>query len=90
MDKPDYLTDRQGPVVYCAFEGQARLRNRVEAFRRRKLSEDAGDAFYLVAASMNLVADHSALIASAKQRTCAQNIITEAYRRGVRPGREAA
>jgi hypothetical protein len=61
------LRVRQGPVVYCAFEGQARLRNRVEAFRQRKLSEDAGDApFYLVAASMNLVADHSALISSVR------------------------
>jgi hypothetical protein len=61
------LRVRQGPVVYCAFEGQARLRNRVEVFRQRKLSEDAGDApFYLVAASMNLVADHSALISSVR------------------------
>jgi AAA domain len=61
------LRVRQGPVVYCAFEGQARLSNRVEAFRQRKLSEDTGDVpFFLVAASMNLVADHSALIASVR------------------------
>jgi AAA domain len=56
---------RQGAVVYCAFEGQAGLRNRVEAFRQRKLAEGAaGVPFYLIADAMNLVADHGALIAS--------------------------
>jgi hypothetical protein len=56
---------RQGAVVYCAFEGQAGLRNRVEAFRQRKLAEGAGDVpFYLVADAMNLVAEHLSLIAS--------------------------
>ena len=55
----------EGAVVYCAFEGQAGLRNRVEAFRERKLAEGAGDVpFYLIADAMNLVADHPALIAS--------------------------
>jgi RecA-family ATPase len=56
---------QRGPVVYCAFEGQAGLRNRVEAFRQRKLSEGAGGVpFYLIADAMNLIADHGALIAS--------------------------
>jgi RecA-family ATPase len=56
---------QSGPVVYCAFEGQAGLRNRVEAFRQRKLAEGArGVPFYLIADAMNLVADHPALIAS--------------------------
>ena len=56
---------QQGAVVYCAFEGQAGLRNRVEAFRQRKLAEGAGGVpFYLIADAMNLVADHPALIAS--------------------------
>src|SRR6202011_1395546 len=56
---------QQGPVVYCAFEGQAGLRNRVEAFRQRKLAEGADNVpFYLIADAMNLVADHPALIAS--------------------------
>ena len=58
---------QRGPVVYCAFEGQAGLRNRVEAFRQRKLAESAGGVpFYLIADAMNLVADHPALIASVR------------------------
>jgi hypothetical protein len=58
---------QQGPVVYCAFEGQAGLRNRVEAFRQRKLAEGADNVpFYLIADAMNLVADHPALIASVR------------------------
>jgi AAA domain len=58
---------QSGPVVYCAFEGQAGLRNRVEAFRQCKLAEGAGDVpFYLIADAMNLVADHPALIASVR------------------------
>jgi hypothetical protein len=57
----------QGTVVYCAFEGQNGLRNRVEAFRQRKLAEGAGGVpFYLIADAMNLVADHPALIASVR------------------------
>jgi hypothetical protein len=56
---------QQGAVVYCAFEGQAGLRNRAEAFRQRKLAEGAGGVtFYLIADAMNLVAEHPALIAS--------------------------
>lgn len=56
---------QKGTVVYCAFEGQAGLRNRVEAFRQRKLAEGAaGVPFYLIADAMNLVADHPALIES--------------------------
>jgi RecA-family ATPase len=58
---------QQGPVVYCAFEGQAGLRNRVEAFRQRKLAEGADNVpFYLIADAMNLVADHPALIDSVR------------------------
>jgi RecA-family ATPase len=58
---------RQGAVVYCAFEGQAGLRNRVEAFRQRRLAKGAeGVPFYLIADAMNLVADHPALIASVR------------------------
>jgi AAA domain len=56
---------QQGAVVYCAFEGQAGLRNRVEAFRQRKLAEGAGGVpFYLIDDAMNLVTDHPALIFS--------------------------
>src|SRR3984893_7663725 len=58
---------QQGPVVYCAFEGQAGLRNRVEAFRQRRLAEGADNVpFYLIADAMNLVAEHPALIASVR------------------------
>jgi hypothetical protein len=58
---------QQGAVVYCAFEGQAGIRNRVEAFRQRKLAEGAGGVpFYLIADAINLIADHPALIASVR------------------------
>jgi hypothetical protein len=58
---------QQGPVVYCALEGQAGLRKRVEAFRQRRLAEGADNVpFYLIADAMNLVADHPALIASVR------------------------
>jgi hypothetical protein len=58
---------QQGAVIYCAFEGQAGVRNRVEAFRQRKLAEGADNVpFYLIADAMNLVADHPALIASVR------------------------
>jgi hypothetical protein len=58
---------KEGAVIYCALEGQAGLRNRVEAFRRRKLAEGAaGIPFYLIADAMNLVVDHPALIASVR------------------------
>ena len=58
---------RQGAIVYCAFEGQAGLKNRVEAFRQKNLPEGAdGIPFYLMADAMNLVADHQALIASVR------------------------
>jgi AAA domain len=30
---------QQGPVVYCAMEGQTGFKNRVEAFRQRKLKD---------------------------------------------------
>jgi hypothetical protein len=55
----------QGPVVYCALEGGAGFKARVEAFRVKRLSEDADAVpFYLVDAPMGLVADAPALIAS--------------------------
>jgi AAA domain len=49
---------QQGTVIYCAFEGQAGLRNRVEAFRQRKLADGPDTVpFYVIADAMNLVAD---------------------------------
>jgi hypothetical protein len=57
----------QGAVVYCAFEGQEGYGQRAEAFRQRHLPEDADLVpFYLVAAQMNLVKDHAALIEAIK------------------------
>ncbi len=56
---------RQGAVVYCALEGCAAFKNRVEAFRLTKLSDNAGEVpFHLMASPMSLVADHAAFIAS--------------------------
>jgi RecA-family ATPase len=53
----------QGPVVYCAFEGQTGIEARVEAFRQKFMAED-GDAppFYLEPVTLNLVGEHQALI----------------------------
>ena len=59
-----------GPVVYCALEGAQGFRNRVEAFRQAKLSEaDSGSPpFYLMAASLSLVADQEALIGDIRKQ----------------------
>jgi hypothetical protein len=56
---------RQGAVVYCALEGCAAFKNRIEAFRQRKLAENSSEVpFHLMASPIGLVADHAALIAS--------------------------
>jgi hypothetical protein len=56
---------RQGTVVYCALEGCAAFKNRVEAFRQKHLAEHATDVpFYLMASPMSLVSDQPALVAS--------------------------
>ncbi|PAY06915.1 AAA family ATPase [Bradyrhizobium sp. UFLA03-84] len=53
----------QGPVVYCAFEGQSGLEARVEAFRLTKLDGHTGRVpFYLMPVTLSLVKDHKALI----------------------------
>jgi hypothetical protein len=57
---------KQGSVVYCALEGAAGFRARVEAFRQAKLSETVDVPFHLIASPLALVADHEALIASIK------------------------
>jgi hypothetical protein len=59
-----------GPVVYCALEGVQGFKNRVEAFRRAKLSEDdkVNPAFYLVTASLSLVRDKKALMADIRKQ----------------------
>ena len=54
---------RQGAVVYCALEGCAAFKNRIEAFRQAKLTDSASEVpFHLMASPLALVADHVALI----------------------------
>jgi hypothetical protein len=54
-----------GPVVYCALEGAQGHKNRIEAFRRGKMSEaaDSDPPFYLMSTPLSLVRDHKAFIA---------------------------
>jgi hypothetical protein len=55
----------QGPVVYCAFEGQSGIEARVEAFRLRFLPEETSNIpFYLEPVTLDLVKDHPELIAA--------------------------
>lgn len=54
---------QQGPICYCAFEGQGGIKARVEAFRQRHLAEQAEPVpFYLVPAILDLAKDHAELI----------------------------
>ena len=54
----------QGPVVYCAFEGQEGFKARKEAFCQRFLQNNSEPVpFYLLPATLDLVADHRELIA---------------------------
>jgi hypothetical protein len=58
----------QGPVVYCAFEGQVGIEARVEAFRQKHL-EEYGEKipFFPMPVTIDLVRDHVALIAEIKK-----------------------
>ena len=59
-----------GPIVYAALEGQQGFKRRIEAFRLAKLSEADGGSppFYLMPASLSLVADCKALIADIRRQ----------------------
>ena len=59
---------QQGAIVYLALEGGYGFRARVEAWRRHHLNGKRHDPvpFYLMSASIDLVKDHAALIASIK------------------------
>jgi hypothetical protein len=58
----------QGPVVYCAFEGQSGIKARVEAFRQRHLAEQSDPVpFYVVTTVMDLAKDHRELIKAIKE-----------------------
>jgi hypothetical protein len=57
-----------GAVVYCAFEGQTGIEQRVEAFRQTYLDGQAAAVpFYLEPVTLDLVKDHAALIAVIRQ-----------------------
>jgi hypothetical protein len=59
---------QQGPVVYCAFEGQNGISARVEAFRQT-FPINAGELvpFYLEPVTLDLIADKAELIATIKR-----------------------
>jgi hypothetical protein len=55
----------QGAVVYLACEGQSGLRNRAEAFRQKRLAEQAEAVpFYLAPMALDLASDQAALVAA--------------------------
>ena len=55
----------QGPVVYCCFEGQRGIQERVEAFRQKFLSEEVEPIpFFLQPTTLDLVKEHPELIAA--------------------------
>jgi AAA domain len=59
----------QGPVVYCAFEGQTGIEARVAAFRKRFLDDPRREVpFFLEPVTLNLVRDHTALISAIQKQ----------------------
>ena len=61
---------KQGCVVYCALEGAQGFVNRVEAFRREKLSgEMSSPPFHLMSWALNLVADQVAFLEPTSARS---------------------
>jgi hypothetical protein len=78
----------QGPVVYCAFEGQFGFQARVEAFRLRFLAEDP-DAipFFLQPLMLDLVQDHRELIGAIRRQVGPQPpvaIVLDTLNRSIR------
>jgi len=56
---------QQGAVVYCALEGAEGFGGRLEAFRRGRLTADAGPTpFFLCPTPLDLVAEHHAFAAA--------------------------
>ena len=59
----------QGAVIYCAFEGQTGIEQRVAAFKQTNFDGESVDVpFYLEPVTLDLVKDHVALIAVIKQK----------------------
>jgi hypothetical protein len=86
----DYRGKRvhQGPVVYCAFEGQTGVEARVEAFRQRFLAE-AHDPppLYVMPVTLDLVRDHKELIAAIRATlgaTCPVAVNLDTLNRSIR------
>jgi hypothetical protein len=53
----------QGPVIYCALEGQTGIEGRIEAWRLRHLAEEIEDVpFYLQPVTLDLINQHQELI----------------------------
>jgi hypothetical protein len=78
----------QGPVVYCAFEGQFGIQARVEAFRQRSLPADPDPIpFYLEGLTLDLVQDHPDLIAAIRRQLSSDNpvaIVLDTLNRSIR------
>ena len=54
---------RQGPVIYCAFEGGHGYKGRIEAIRRHYgISDDADVPLYVMPGQVDLIADEKALV----------------------------
>jgi hypothetical protein len=67
---------RQDSVRYCALEGCAPFKNRIEAFRQSRLAKHTKPVpFHLMASPMTLVADHPALIESFRLRDPRPSIV---------------
>jgi hypothetical protein len=60
---------QQGPVVYCAFEGQTGIQARVEAFRQTyPIEMDGPVPFYLQPLTLDLIVEYRDLIAAIRRQ----------------------
>ena len=60
---------RQGPVVYCSFEGHEGVPRRCEAFRQKFLQENTEPVpFYTLLTSLSLANDHEQLLTELRQQ----------------------
>jgi hypothetical protein len=76
---------QQGPIVYCAFEGQSGFEARKEAFCIQHSIDDA--PFYLEPVTLDLVANHKELIAVIRQQLSGQTpvaIVLDTLNRSLR------
>ena len=54
---------RQGPVIYCAFEGGHGYKGRIEAIRRHyAINDDVDVPLYVMPGQVDLIADEEALV----------------------------